>query len=184
MTTEKYCRSPVSLVPTTDPLARRPGCCRQERSSLKERPSLSYVFAGCERHCCKIVQIVDSNWEWLEMSPGVTFHSLFLADIRYSASHAATKKRPGPRLSHRGPCERDWARPSCRKGAMYWLCLLRTITGWPDAQGRQGGPAAWCRKCLAPASHREHPEPSSQAASFWMPGPDKTPFKPNGCFSF
>lgn len=39
MTTEKYYRTPLSLVPTMDPFARRPGCCRQERSSLKGLPS-------------------------------------------------------------------------------------------------------------------------------------------------
>lgn len=90
------------------------------------------------------------------MSPGVTFHSLFLADARYSASQAATRKGQDPGC-RTGDLEKA---TESGRAAERELCLLRAITCWPDAQGRQGGPAALCRECLAPESHLEHPEPS------------------------
>lgn len=94
MTTEKYCRSPLSLAPTTDPFARRPGCCRQERSSLKERPSLSYVFAGCERHCAK------SSRSWIQIENDLKCHLVWHSTVCSwqtlgTAPHMPPQKKKG-----------------------------------------------------------------------------------------
>lgn len=118
------------------------------KSSLK---GLSYMFAECEQHWAKVPRPSSIQIENDLTCHLVWFSSLFLADIRYSASHVATKEARTRTLAHlqRGPCERDRAMLHA-EGSCGLAAPAGATTGWARClvQGKFG-PRVWSRESQA-----------------------------------
>lgn len=102
------------------------------RKDLFEKPSPLLCICSMWTTLSKITQIY-SNWDWLEMSPCVISHSLFIADSRYSASQAAPKESWTGKVTQwtlrKGLSQillRKWncELRKCKRTA-YWVCLRR-----------------------------------------------------------